>query len=75
MSTLTLELKDDQVERLKKKAGRLGLSLETFASKVLGRLSDPDKEDNVRYADWPTFERMLADSFAENDEAYRRLAQ
>lgn len=73
MSTLTLELKDEQVDRLKKKAGRLGLSVESYASKVLGQISASDKEDEA--VDSAAFPEMLAASIRENDEAYRRLAQ
>lgn len=73
MSTLTLELKDEQVDRLKKKAGRLGLSVESYASKVLGQISASDKEDEA--VDSAAFREMLAASIRENDEAYRRLAQ
>ncbi len=75
MSTLTLELKDDHVVKLKNKALRLGLSLETYASKALGFLGESDSEGSVEYVDARTFERVLQASIDENDEAYRLLAQ
>ncbi|MCE9529915.1 MAG: hypothetical protein K8T89_02050 [Planctomycetes bacterium] len=75
MSILTLELKEEQVDRLKKKAGRLGLSVESYASKVLVHLSESDREHEIGSVDPKTFERLLQASIKENDEAYRRLAQ
>jgi len=75
MSKLTLELKDDHVDRLKKKAGRLGLSLESYAAKVLVHVSESDQDREVAFVDSKTFERILQESIKENDEAYRRLAQ
>lgn len=72
MSTLTIELKDEQLDRLRRRASSVGLSVEKFASKMLDQISETSVGTEI---DEATFSSLLHASIKDNDEAYRRLAQ
>jgi predicted transcriptional regulator len=65
MTTIAIQLPDEQAERLDALAQRLQVSVEQLATaSVLGLLSKPDEE----------FNRIADEIFRDYAELYRRLA-
>jgi len=70
MTTLTLELTDEQARQLSEEAARLSLPLPEFATRRLFAPWQSGEEDAAQ----PNFEEAMDYVFEKNAELYRRLA-
>ena len=69
MTTLTLELTDEQARHLADEAARLSLPLPELATRRLFAPWQPEEDDSA-----PSFEEATDYVFQKNAELYRRLA-
>ena len=73
MTTLTLELTDEQAGQLAEEAARLSLPVQELAARrlLVPWQSEGEEEEN---ASPPSFEEAMDYVFEKNSELYRRLA-
>ncbi len=70
MTTMTLELTDEQARQLAEEAARLSLPIEELAALRLFAPWRPEEENAAA----PSFEEAMDYVFEKNSELYRRLA-
>jgi hypothetical protein len=70
MTTMTLELTDEQARQLAEEAARLSLPVQELAARRLFAPWQPEEEKAVA----PSFEEVMDYVFEKNSELYRRLA-
>lgn len=70
MTTITLNLPDDQVERLTEEAGLAGLTLQELALYRVRNSWQSAEEPDIK----PEFEEVTDYVFQKNEKLYRRLA-
>jgi plasmid stability protein len=73
MTTLTVVLPDDEAQKLKMRAQRMGINLEAAARLAITDFNQKSEDQNVE-ADNVEFQKGAEELLRENAELYRRLA-